>query len=231
MTKRGVISRLKRAVVVIVWAIAFGFVEASVVEYLRAIYYPLSDGGFDFPIVTLSKLQSMGLEHIHRLEIEVAREFCTLVMLATVGIVAARNRREAWANFMIAFGVWDIFYYVWLKVLLDWPAGLMTWDLLFLLPVPWVSPVLAPVIISVALIVSGLIVLFFEDRAAPLVIKWRDWILISSGGIVVIVSFCWDYQNIIAGLFPQPFQWIIFSAGLGMSAITFLYVIFRRGIE
>ena len=141
---------LKKAAVVIIWGIAFGFVEASVVEYLRAIYYPISDGGFHFPIQTLAQLQSMGPEHIHRLEIEVVREFFTLVMLATIAIAAARNRRQAWAYFMIAFGVWDIFYYIWLKVLLDWPAGLMTWDLLFLLPVPWVSPVAAPVIISLS---------------------------------------------------------------------------------
>ena len=71
----GVILSLKKAVVVIIWGIAFGFVEASVVEYLRAIYYPLSDGGFHFPILTLAELQKMGPEHIHRLEIEIAREF------------------------------------------------------------------------------------------------------------------------------------------------------------
>ena len=92
---------LKKAAVVIIWGIAFGFVEASVVEYLRAIYYPISDGGFHFPIQTLAQLQSMGPEHIHRLEIEVLREFFTLVMLATIAIAAARNRRQAWAHFMI----------------------------------------------------------------------------------------------------------------------------------
>ena len=219
---------LKKAAVVIIWGIAFGFVEASVVEYLRAIYYPLSDGGFHFPILTLAELQKMGPEHIHRLEIEIAREFCTLVMLVTIAIAAARNRREAWAHFMIAFGVWDIFYYVWLKIFLDWPAGLMTWDLLFLLPVPWVSPVAAPVIISLGLIISGLIVLGFEDKGQPLLMKWRDWLLIAFGGFIVIVSFCWDYKNIIAGGFPNPFQWKLFFIGLALSTVTFAFAVRKR---
>jgi len=216
--------------VIIIWGIAFGFVEASVVEYLRALYYPLSDGGFHFPIQTLAELQRMGPEHIHRLEIEIAREFCTLVMLATIGIAVARNRREAWAYFMLAFGVWDIFYYVWLKIFLDWPAGLMTWDMLFLVPVPWVSPVIAPVIISSGLITAALITLFFEDKSQPLLVRWRDWLLIVVGGFLVIVSFCWDYKNIIAGGLPNPFEWKIFFLGLALSTVIFLLAV-RRGLN
>ncbi|MGC8660494.1 MAG: hypothetical protein ACP5U1_15620, partial [Desulfomonilaceae bacterium] len=138
---------------------------------------------------------------------------------------AARNRRQAWAYFMIAFGVWDIFYYVWLKVFLDWPASLMTWDLLFLLPVPWVGPVLAPVIISIGLIAGGVVALAFEDKGQPLLLPWRDWLLISLGGIIVIISFCWDYKNIMAGGFPNPFEWRIFGAGLVLSTVTFLLAV------
>jgi hypothetical protein len=151
-----------------------------------------------------------------------------LVMLVAVGMIAARNRREAWAYFMIAFGVWDIFFYVWLKMFLDWPAGMMTWDLLFLIPVPWVAPVLAPVIISIALIVSGLTVLFFEDKNEPLALQWRDWILLVTGGIIVIISFCWDYPNIMAGGFPRHFQWIVFFLGLALSSATFSMVVLKR---
>ncbi len=219
---------MKKAVVIIIWGIAFGFVEASVVEYLRAIYYPVSAGGFHFPVKTLAELQSMGPEHLHRLQIEIVREFFTLVMLATIAIAVARNRRQAWAYFMIAFGVWDIFYYVWLKIFLDWPAGLMTWDLLFLLPVPWVSPVAAPVIISLALTISGLIVLGFEDKDQPLLMTWRDWTLIAFGGFIVIVSFCWDYKNIMAGGFPNPFQWKLFFIGLALSSVTFVFAVSKR---
>ncbi len=153
---------------IVLWAVAFAFIEAAVVEYLRAIYYPPAAGGFTFPVLTVDQIRALGEEHWRRLLIELGREAATLVMLTAVGILAGKNRRESWAYFMIAFGVWDIFYYLWLKLFLDWPPGMMTWDLLFLVPVPWVAPVLAPVIISAALIVSGLIVLSYESQGRPL---------------------------------------------------------------
>jgi hypothetical protein len=55
----------------------------------------------------------------------------------------------------LAFGVWDIFYYVFLKVLTGWPHSLMDWDILFLLPLPWWGPVIAPVSIAVLMILWG----------------------------------------------------------------------------
>lgn len=212
---------------VILWAAAFAYVEASVVEYMRAIYYPLSKGGFQFPILTLDHLTALGDEHVKRLLIECGRELATLVMLATLGIIAGRNRREAWAHFMVGFGVWDVFYYVWLKVFLNWPSDLMTWDLLFLIPVPWASPVLAPVLISLTMIACGVTVLVYEHSGRPLEAGWRDWLLISSGGLIVIISFCWDHKNIMDGGLPNPFQWTIFTAGLFLSGATFVAVLLR----
>lgn len=219
---------MKRVPAVIVWAVAFAFVESAVVEYLRAIYYPLNKGGFQFPILTVEQLESFGTEHWNRLLIELGRELATLVMLATLGIAAGQNRREAWAHFMMAFGVWDLAFYFWLKVLLDWPTGLMTWDLLFLLPVPWVSPVLAPVVVSIAMIVAGLIVLRCEARGKTLVAGWKEWAAIVVGGAVVIVSFCWDYRNIMQGGLPNPFNWPLFVLGLGISSAAFFLVLIRH---
>ncbi len=149
-------------------------------------------------------------------------------MLTAVGIVAGKNRRESWAHFMIAFGVWDIFYYLWLKLFLDWPPGMMTWDLLFLVPVPWVAPVLAPVLISVALIVAGLIVLFYESQGRPLVTRARDWAFATAGGLIVIASFCWDYDNVTKGGYPNPFHWPLFFAGFAVAAAAFVAILRRR---
>lgn len=219
---------MKKAPSVILWAVAFALVESAVVEYLRALYYPLQEGGFRFPILTFEQLEFMGYDHVRRLAIEFARELATLVMLVTIGIAAGSNRRESWAHFMIAFGVWDIFYYLWLKLLIDWPPGLLTWDLLFLIPVPWVAPVLAPLIVSVALIVCGLTVLFFESRQRPLVASWRDWSVLVLGGLTVIVSFCEDYQNIMNGGVPNPFNWKLFFTGFLVSAGGFVLVLLRQ---
>lgn len=212
---------------VVIWAIAFAYVEAAVVEYLRALCYPLDNGGFRFPILTLEHLQHMGNEHVQRLVVELGRELSTLVMLAAVGLAAGKNRREAWAHFMIAFGVWDTFYYLWLKVILGWPEGLMTWDLLFLIPVPWVAPVIAPVIVSIALIISGLLVLYRETTGRTLLAGWLDWSIISAGGVVVILAFCWDYGNIMNGGSPNPFHWPLFFLGLAISASAFTRVLLR----
>jgi hypothetical protein len=219
---------VKRLPWVVFWAIAFAYVESAVVEYMRAIYYPLSQGGFQFPVYTLKQLAALGDEHTKRLAIELGRELATLVMLATLGLIAGKNRREAWAHFMVAFGVWDIFYYLWLKLFLNWPSSLMTWDLLFLVPVPWVSPALAPVIISVVMIACGIVVLHFEGRERPLVATWRDWLVISGGGAIVIVSFCWDYTNTMDGGVPNPFLWPVFGVGLLLSFATFVSILLRN---
>ena len=84
-------------------------------------------------------------------------------MLATYGIAAGRTRAAKLANFLIAFGVWDLFYYVWLRIVLDWPASLFTWDVLFLIPVPWVGPVVAPVSVACTMIAMGLVLLRLDQ--------------------------------------------------------------------
>lgn len=219
---------VKKLSAIILWAVAFAYVEAAVVEYIRALYHPLSKGGFAFPLPTLEQMQMMGDEHFRRLLIELGRESATLVMLAAAAAAAANNRREGWAYFVIAFGVWDVFYYVWLKIFLDWPESLMTWDLLFLLPVPWVSPVAAPVIISIVMIISGLTVLGFEAKNRPLAAGWAHWAALTVAGSIVIVSFCLDYKNIMAGGLPSPFNWTLFLIGLGAGVAAFAELVGRN---
>jgi hypothetical protein len=118
--------------------IAMAFLESAVVVYLRALYYP---EGFGFPLVPMDPAL---------VATEMGREFATLVMLLAPAALVTRRALERFAWFCIGFGIWDIFYYVWLKVLLGWPASLAEPDLLFLLPVPWVGPVWAPCLISVS---------------------------------------------------------------------------------
>lgn len=219
---------MKKAPAVILFAVAFAFVESAVVEYLRALYYPLESGGFRFPLLTLEQLEAMGAGHLRRLAIELGRELSTLVMLATLAAAAGSNRREAWAHFLIAFGVWDIGYYGWLKLFIDWPAGIMTWDLLFLLPVPWVSPVLAPILVSLTMICCGLLVLLFEQRGTPVLPRPLDWVLLTLGGLIVIFSFCMDYKDIMQGGSPAAFHWPVFFAGLLIGIGTFVAMVFRR---
>jgi hypothetical protein len=89
--------------------------------------------------------------------IEITREFSTLLMLFSVAWISGRNFLQQLSVFLFLFGIWDIFYYVALKIFLDWPGSFLTWDLLFLIPITWLGPVLAPVICSVVMILTAFI--------------------------------------------------------------------------
>lgn len=198
---------------------AFGYVEAAVVAYLRSIYNPLraqfypGSSGELFPLLSLQQLQTLGPEHILRLKIEVGREFATMLMLAGVALIAARKPREWLAGFLVCFGIWDITFYLFLKLLLNWPASLLTWDILFLIPVPWTGPVIAPVLVSVSMIASGVFVLWREYNNKPIhLTAWR-WVLIVLGGAIIVVAFVWDFRNTANGGTPNPFNWFLFAAG------------------
>ncbi len=125
---------------VVVFSIAMGYLEAAVVVYLRELYYP---EGFDFPL----KEMDMGI-----IVTELFREAATMIMLLSIGFLAAKRKIERLAYFVLPFAIWDIFYYVFLKVALGWPESLLTWDILFMLPVTWVGPVICPVINSLTMI-------------------------------------------------------------------------------
>jgi tellurite resistance protein TehA-like permease len=124
------------------------FVESAVVVYLRRLFYPQ---GFTV---------EFGAVPVFYYGTEVFREAATIIMLMMVAILAARRGWwERVAHFLFCFGIWDIFYYVWLHVLLGWPPSVMTEDVLFLIPVPWVAPVIAPVAGSVVMIVASVWIL------------------------------------------------------------------------
>lgn len=145
-----------RLAVVAVWAIAFAFVEAMVVVYLRKLFglqYRLtfSPRDFHYPLAYLGYEQ--------------AREAATMVMLLAVGYLAGRTWWQRFAHWLFAFGVWDIFYYVWLYVYLRWPTSPGTRDLLFLVPGEWWAPVWQPVLASFAFIVGAVLILARTRRS------------------------------------------------------------------
>jgi hypothetical protein len=214
---------------------SFGYVEAAVVVYLRGLYEPLHQQlhparapGDLFPLLRLDQLEAAGPEPLHWLVIELAREAATLGLLAAVGLAVAHNGRQWFAAFGIAFGLWDIFYYVFLKVLLDWPDSFLTWDLLFLLPVPWAGPVWAPVVVALTMTGAGVLVLSREASGQPLRIDWFHWTLVIGAGGIIVAAFCWDYRNLAAGGEPNPFNWPVFALGEGLGLIGFLNLIWRN---
>ena len=61
------------------------------------------------------------------------------------------------------FGVWDLFYYLWLKVLIGWPRTWLEWDVLFLIPAVWLGPWICPAAIALLFVVWGSLTLL-SDR-------------------------------------------------------------------
>jgi len=125
------------------FGIAFGFVEAAVVVYLRAALGLIAPGGG--AVIYPPPLQA--IPH-HLLATEMTREAATMVMLVAVALLAARRARERWALFLYVFALWDVFYYVGLRALIGWPPSLVSNDILFLIPVPWYANVWYPMFVS-----------------------------------------------------------------------------------
>lgn len=139
-------------------------------------------------------------------------------MLAAVGWAVADNARAWLAAFGLAFGVWDLAFYGWLWVMIGWPGSLHTWDLLFLVPVPWAAPVLAPVIVAASLAAGGCIALARMPRKVPKL----AWALMLNGGAILLVSFMWDWRHWIAGGMPREFPWAVFTIGEGLGIAGFI---------
>lgn len=219
------------------FAIAMAFLETTVVVYLRALYYP---EGFDFPL----KMMDFSIG-----KIEFFRELATLIMILTVAMLTGKTKNQKFAAFIFVFAVWDIFYYVFLYVTLAWPASLMTWDILFLIPVTWVGPVIAPVINSIMMIVLAAGILYAEKAGIKKILSKRDWCLLIVGSIIVIVAYCEDFVNFLLNDYtfgelikviyskeviekslsyvPLDFAWIMFLAGIAMHALVIVGVFVR----
>lgn len=152
----------KNFVYLSLFGIAFGYVEAAVVIYLRALYYPT---GFDlnvsigFPFIFFGATPFLQPIPLPMLLTEVGREAATIAMLVSVALLAGKGLRERIAFFLWPFAVWDIFYYVFLKLIIGWPAAWSTVDILFLIPVPWLAPVWLPLTVSCLMLVSSLLLL------------------------------------------------------------------------
>jgi len=208
----------RRWFVVVIFAVAMAWVESAVVFYLRTM------------IARIDPYQANPLPVIGRLgPAELVREAATLVMLLTVGILAGRNWRSRLGYAAVAFGVWDIFYYVFLKVMCGWPHSLLDWDILFLLPLPWWGPVLAPVLIAALMIAWGTLATGFEPTVAAGGVPWRAWALNALGVALALYVFMSDTIRVVdqgvealRKVVPARFNWPLYCVALVlMSAPVF----------
>jgi hypothetical protein len=212
---------------VAVYAVAMAWVEAAVVFYLRSMLNRMEPYQAD-PLPIERGFAS----------VELPRELATMIMLAAVGFLAGQTWRARIGYAAVAFGVWDIFYYVFLKVICGWPHSLLDWDMLFLLPLPWWGPVLAPMLISVLLILWGTVASQFEHEPAARLSSWRAWILCSAGIALALYVFMADAIaaaprgiDAVRTVLPQEFKWPLFLIALGLMTAPVLQMIWQRLVQ
>lgn len=210
----------KRWVTVVLYAMAMAWVESAVAFYLRTMMAQM-DPYHPYP-VHLAK----GIGHA-----ELVREAATMVMLLTVGWLAAKNWRSRVAYMFIAFGVWDIFYYIFLKVISGWPHSIFNWDLLFLIPLPWWGPVLAPCCIATLMILGGTLVTQFSRAGVRLWPGGLTWIISFGGAAVALYVFMADTIRVAPqggeaarNVLPNSFNWPLFLAALVLMATPVLEI-------
>ncbi|HUI64030.1 MAG TPA: hypothetical protein VL126_04255 [Bacteroidota bacterium] len=187
---------------VALFAAAFAFVEASVVIYLRGLYYP---EGFAFPLKPISP---------SHLGVELARECATIVMLYCTGALAGKTPWERFSYFLFAFGLWDILFYLWLKLTINWPPSLTTFDILFLVPVPWIGPVWAPLAVSAIMIVCGARCVHRIHSSLPFHPGPLAYLMGIASTALILLSFMIDTDATLGGSAPKPYLWELLVTGL-----------------
>src|SRR6266513_1415669 len=197
------------------------YVESAVVLYIRSLaghMDPYQPDPFTLP---------EGL-----IRAEMVREAATLIMLLAVGWLAGRTWRSRLGYALVAFGVWDILYYVFLVPLSGWPRSLLDWDILFLLPLPWWGPVLAPVSIALVMILWGTLATQSGDGATG---ARRAWALACVGIVLALAVFMidtWrallDGRDAVLQLLPATFNWPLFWVALLLMASPALHQVAYR---
>lgn len=111
------------------YATAMALVEAACVVSLKRLYFP---EGWAPPFHAIPD---------EGLRLEQWREVATLVMIAAVACLGRPSARIALARGLWIFGLWDLLYYAFLRVLTGFPSRLTDLDVVFLVPRPWIAPV------------------------------------------------------------------------------------------
>ena len=194
------------------YAAAMAWVEAALVVYLRRLYYP------DDPLVMFP----LRIWPMRDLLLELVREAATIAMILAVALLAVRGRVRRTAAFLFVFGVWDLCYYLWLKVALGWPVAWAEWDVLFLIPWPWLAPWVAPAAAALLFVLWAAPVLVREGETA---VPRRAWALGAAGLCLMLASFLAPALPLLGGdpvpaaaFVPARFPWWLYVPGAALLA-------------
>jgi hypothetical protein len=215
-----------RVTAVSLYAIGMAYVESAAVLYLRTIY-----GGVD-PVGPRSSLFNPLPDFVW---IEIGREAATLLMLATVGYLAAATPAGRVGAFAVAMGIWDIFYYAFLWLFAGWPASPLAPDILFLIPLPWWGPVLSPMLLALVIVLAGSAAMARELGDGLPRLGRQDLLTILLGGGLCLIAFMSGALNALPdGLVAAfsvrgaPFPWPVYLLGIGVGSVGLVRWLVRR---
>lgn len=167
-------------------------------------------------------------------------------MLITVAFICSKNAIHRFAYFLLSFAIWDLCYYIFLKILLNWPESIFTWDILFLIPIPWLGTGIGAVILSMLMLVFSFVLLKFKPETVQILITFPSLIKLVTGSLVTIFSFIINYLifkaaspphltsntinsgiNMLNNYKPDEFYWWIYFTGVAI-LVWEIISIYRR---
>ena len=215
-------TRMRQSAYVSLWilALAFGWIEASVVVYLREIYLREASlqGAASYTSFQLSLVSLPG----HLVAVEMVREACTLLVLGATAWLTGRRYADRVGAFLLTFGIWDLTYYLDLRLVLGWPDSLSTWDILFLIPLPWVAPVWAPATIAVVFVVTGSYLFWTSERQR--VYRPADLAILAASVVLTIAAFLTEWRAVADHRVPEQFPVWLYWAGVVVGTAWFVRV-------
>jgi hypothetical protein len=128
-----------------IFGISMGLLEAIIVVYLKMI--PAVADSFNLPLIPNFPVELMSIEQL--------REAATIVMLISFALLIGNTRWERLALFLWVFAIWDIFYYIFLFLLISWPPSIFIMDVVFLIPIKWYVPFWAVIIVMIVFLINS----------------------------------------------------------------------------
>jgi hypothetical protein len=202
-------------VAVLSFGVSLGLLEAVVVIYLRALsgntLFPLQSG-----IAGLTPQLAA---------LEVYREAATLVIILVPAYLASGFGIIRALVYLLAFGTWDLAYYAFLRLFIGWPANLLTYDILFLIPRPWVAPVICPVAVAAALVVGSSAYLSLARNRMLRLPGPVQAALLALGAALMMAAFFWETEYYVNGGLPPRFAWQLFVPGYLLALVGGVFVL------
>lgn len=204
-----------------VFAACMGLMEAAVVVYLRAL-------GRDTGTELAQVQELLRTLDTRLLLIERQREAVTIMMLLVAAFLFSQRLAYRVLAFVLMFGIWDVTYYGFLRRMIGWPGSLTTLDVLFLIPSPWIAPVVSPLLVAGTMVVFASVYLALARTRALKSPHFGAWIAMTVGAALVLFSFLYAKDAYLSATDKLPrFGWPWFLGGYALMLVACIVMLIQ----